>query len=271
MIKLIESVKNDHEHGSKDVARQFLISLQNLCIDKDIQKSQILDILHQISIVRPTMVIIQNIAHRLELFLSEDGDNVSREITMGIETLLKEMDKSDDRICQNAELYFQKHNIHSILTHSRSSAVEYTLSRLGKSGVLSSLICTESRPLNEGVTMANALCKDIKTTVIADALADGVMDECNCVILGADAVDKSGNILNKIGSRLIALSAKDHGISVICLAGSMKIHPQLNVEELSGGFHSGSELGHVLNKNVSIRNQYFEIVESGLITKIISD
>lgn len=111
----------------------------------------------------------------------------------------------------------------------------------------------------------------IHTMVIADTLVDSVMDRCDCVILGADAVDTSGNIFYKIGSRMIALSAKDHEIPVICLAESMKIHPTMNVGELPGELHGDSEFGHELKKNISIRNQYFEVVESNLITRLISD
>lgn len=160
MIKLIETILNDHEHGSKDVAKRFLVALQNLCEDKNLLKPQILEILYYVSIARPSMVIFRNIAHRLEKILSEEPSNASIAITNGIKTLFVEMTSSDNQICQNAERYFKKHNFHSVLTHSRSSTVEYTLKILGQSGILSSLICTESRPLYEGVAIANALSND---------------------------------------------------------------------------------------------------------------
>ena len=271
MNRLIELLKNDREHGSKDVARYFLVSLKDWCNQNITLSQEFPDFLNHVRASRPSMVIIQNIARRLEKCNSNGDSDLSTIIMNEVQTLLSEMKDADHRIYQNTKIFCQKWNIHSVLVHSRSSTVEYVLSLLGKSGLITSLICTESRPLNEGVAMAKALSKTIKTTVIVDALADQVMNTCDCVILGADAVDKSGNILNKIGSRLIALSAKDHGIPVICLAESMKTHPTLSVRELPAEFHSYSELGHVLNKEISVRNQYFEVVESGLISQIISD
>lgn len=121
---------------------------------------------------------------------------------------------------------------------------------------------------NEGVALANALPASIPTTVIVDALADPLMSQCDCVLLGADAIDCHGNIVNKIGSRLLALSARDHGIPVICLAESMKMLPANSVTLLSAERHSAAELGHRLNANIV---EYFEVIENSLLAKIISD
>ena len=181
------------------------------------------------------------------------------------------MQLSEVRIFERSKAFCQVNNIANVLTHSRSSTVENVLRRLAHEGILSSIICSESRPLNEGVAMANALSRDIKTTIIVDALADSVMPQCDCVILGADAIDKQGNILNKIGSRLLALSAKDHGIPVICLAEAMKVHPQYSVSHLPRESHCAAELGHTTNEKVQVLNQYFEVVENTLLTETISD
>ena len=217
------------------------------------------------------MVIFQNITRRLRGVISDDADNGGDTIIKEINRLLKEMELSDQRIFERTKVFCQKHNIGSVLTHSRSSTVEYVLRQLGQSDTLSSVICTESRPLNEGVTLANALSAFLDTTIIVDTLADRVMNQCDCVFLGADAIDSRGNIVNKIGSRLLALSAQDHGIPVICLAEAMKIHPEKRVAALPEEFHCAAELGHTLNADISVTNQYFEVIEHRLISKIISD
>ena len=271
MIELLEQLKNDHEHGSKDIAFHFLCDCKDCCATRVINPDEFLDFLNQVDAARPSMVILQNISQRLRGVISEDVDSVSNAINDMINLLLQEMALSEQLIFERTKVFCQKHNICSVLTHSRSSTVEYALRRLGKAGTLSSLICTESRPLNEGVALANALSTSINTTIIVDALTDTVMNQCDCVLLGADAMDKHGNILNKIGSRLLALSAKDHGVPVICLAEAMKIHPKKRVTSLSAEFHSASELGHLLNKNISVTNQYFEVVENSLLSTIISD
>lgn len=271
MFDLIERLKNDHEHGSKDIAIHFLYDCRDWCTTHTITLEQLLDFLNQVDTARPPMVILQNITQRLRGALSKNIDNVGFAIINEINLLLKEMELSDKVIFEKTKIFCQNSNIHSILTHSRSSTVEYVLRQLGESGTLSSLICTESRPLYEGAALANVLSASINTTIIVDALADRAINQCDCILLGADAIDKHGNIVNKIGSRLLALSAKDHGIPVICLAESMKIIPEISITSLSEEFHSPTELGHTLNKNISVSNQYFEVIENRLLSKIISD
>jgi len=271
MIELITQLKNDHEHGSKDIALHLLRDCRDCCTNHAVNPHNFLDFLNQVDAARPSMVILQNITQRLRIILADNIDNANQAIISGINLLLKELELSEQHIFERTKAVCQKRHIHSVLTHSRSSTVEHILKRLGKAGVLSSVICTESRPLNEGVALANALSAYLNTTIIVDALVDTVMQQCDCVLLGADAMDSRGNILNKIGSRLLALSAKDHGIPVICLAESMKIHPTNLVADLPGEFHSGAELGHTLHNDILVTNQYFEVVEKALLSKTISD
>lgn len=274
MIHLITRLKNDHEHGSKEMAMHLLRDYKNFCTTHIVKAESFLDFLNQVDAARPSMAILLNITQRLRAVIPDNGDrtdNLQSTIINEINRLLKEMQLSDQRIYERAKTFCQKHNIHSVLTHSRSSTIEYALRSLGKSGTLTSLTCTESRPLYEGVALANSLSADLNTTIIVDTLADSVIKQCDCLFLGADAIDKHGNILNKIGSRLMALSAKDHNIPVICLAEAMKIIPDCKVASLPEEYHSASELGHILNHNISVTNQYFEVVEKELLTQIISD
>ena len=110
------------------------------------------------------------------------------------------------------------------------------------------LIC-ESRPNYEGILMADEISKlKIKTEVITESMSGKVIKEVDAVILGADQILSNGNIINKTGSRMIAVVAKYQKIPVYVLASSDKI----------------------VNKKI-IRNDNFEEIEKELITKIITD
>ena len=271
MINLIEQLKSDHEHGSKAIAMHFLLSCRDWCTTHIIEPDSFLDFLNQVDSARPSMAILKNISQRLRQTLAKNRQHAGCAIVHEINLLLKEMQSSDQLIFEKTKVIFKNQRIRSVLTHSRSATVEYVLRRLLQEEALSSLICTESRPLNEGVALANALPASVHPTVIVDALADAFMPQCDCLLLGADAMDRHGNIVNKIGSRLLALSAKDHGVPVICLAEAMKIIPHNSVTSLSAELHAGTELGHRLNTNIAVTNQYFEVIEKRLLTKIISD
>lgn len=89
---------------------------------------------------------------------------------------------------------------------------------------LSVIVC-ESRPLCEGVAMAQRLAAaGLHVTVITDAQAGVFVEEADLVLLGADAVTPAG-VVNKVGSRLLALAAKAAGVPVVAVTDSLKVSP----------------------------------------------
>lgn len=89
---------------------------------------------------------------------------------------------------------------------------------------LSVIVC-ESRPLCEGVVMAQRLAAaGLQVTAITDAQAGVFVEEADLVLLGADAVTPAG-VVNKVGSKLLALAAKAAGVPVIAVTDSLKVSP----------------------------------------------
>lgn len=88
-----------------------------------------------------------------------------------------------------------------------------------------SVIVCESRPLCEGVVMACQLAAaGLDVTVITDAQAAVFIDDVDLVLLGADAVTPGG-VVNKVGSKLLALAAKAAGVPVVAVTDSLKVSP----------------------------------------------
>lgn len=93
----------------------------------------------------------------------------------------------------------------------------------GKLG-LAVYIC-ESRPLCEGVIMARQLAAaGLDITLITDAQACVFIDQVDIVMFGADAVCPGG-VVNKVGSKLLALAGRAAGVPVVAVTDSMKISP----------------------------------------------
>ncbi len=85
------------------------------------------------------------------------------------------------------------------------------------------VIISESRPENEGILMAKELLKlGIDCEIITEAMTGSVIKVVDAVILGADQILENGNIVNKTGSRLLAVLAKHHHLPVYVLASSVK-------------------------------------------------
>jgi translation initiation factor 2B subunit (eIF-2B alpha/beta/delta family) len=112
-----------------------------------------------------------------------------------------------------------------VLTHSRSSLVESALLGASRAGVSFSVICTESRPLGEGRKLAESLASEgISTTIVVDAAVPSFIRRSTLVMLGADALSVHG-LVNKIGTSLIAMSARNAAVPVYVIATTVKFLP----------------------------------------------
>ncbi len=103
-----------------------------------------------------------------------------------------------------------------VLTHSHSSAV---VSAIRNAGVAAA-VCTESLPGGEGRTAAAAL----GARLIPDAALYREMAGVDVVVVGADAVTPE-LVVNKLGTALVALAARERGVPAYVLAGSEKLVP----------------------------------------------
>jgi translation initiation factor eIF-2B subunit delta len=156
-----------------------------------------------------------------------------------------------------------------LLTHSRSSTVLDALRRARRAGKYFSVVVTESRPLLEGRTLAQALVDEgAQVTLVADAAAGLAMQETDLVLIGADAVT-AAKVVNKIGSRMIALAAQKQGIPIYVLCDTSKFIGQdlLALERE----HSGAELWAGAPEGLRIVNRYFESAPLDYFTGIVCE
>ena len=110
-----------------------------------------------------------------------------------------------------------------VVTHSASSNVFAAVTR--HRGRVARVVCTASVPGGEGRAFARRLDRaGIETEVIPDAAVARACEDASVALTGADAVTESGAV-NKVGTRLLALAAADHGIGFYVLAGTSKFLP----------------------------------------------
>lgn len=148
---------------------------------------------------------------------------------------------------------FKKYNVILTISHSKT-LVEVFREWKNKAKNIKVIVC-ESRPDFEGVLMAKTLKNSsIKTEVITEALAGKIISKIDAVFLGADQILLDGSIINKTGSRMLAILAKHHKIPVYVIAARNKF------------CKSGKSKAVPV-----IKNDNFETIEKNLITKILSD
>ncbi len=159
----------------------------------------------------------------------------------------------------------------TVLTHSRSSTVLAAFVEAKRAGRDFSVVVTESRPMVEGRALAEAVASQgIPVTLIADAAASLAMDEVDLVMVGADKITPV-NLVNKIGTRMIALAARERGLPLYALCDSSKFIR----EDYFGAAirHPGSadELWPDGPRGVVVVNRYFEPTPLACFTGIVTE
>lgn len=270
--QIIGTILNDHNFGSSAVARNFLIDLQSLIESPGCSRSEVETLLSDAQSIRPSMVILKNIAVQLRTdLIAGDPDNWRPRLSNTISEIRQKLETAQQRVAEICGTYFEQHKIRSVLTHSNSTLVRAALEYLCQHQMISRVTCTESRPLFEGLSLARSLAGKIQVVIIPDSQFDHALNESDCFLIGADVIDKDLNIINKSGTRMMSLAARDRNRQVICLADSFKFLASGSVRDIHLENHPVSELGHRLPETMTLQNRCFEIVEADLIDVIISE
>ncbi|NWS50195.1 MTNA isomerase, partial [Probosciger aterrimus] len=143
-------------------------------------------------------------------------------------------------------------------------------------GRLRRVLCTETRPYNQGsrLTAFELLHDNIPVTLIADSAAAAAMRECgvDAVVVGADCVAANGDTANKIGTFQLAVAARHHRVPFYVAAPSSSCDPAL-----PSGAHipieerPGQELTHLQGlclapPGIDVWNPAFDVTPHDLIT-----
>jgi ribose 1,5-bisphosphate isomerase len=158
-----------------------------------------------------------------------------------------------------------------ILTHSRSSTVVAAFVEASRAGRNFQVIATESRPCLEGRTLAEEAARHaIAVTIIADAAADSVMAQADAVFFGADRVTPEF-LINKTGTRMIALAARERKLPVYGLSDTTKfINPAGFPCEVKDE-RSGDEIWPDAPAGIRVVNRYFEPTPLDYFTGIVTE
>lgn len=165
----------------------------------------------------------------------------------------------------------------TILTHCQSSAVDAIIKKAWKQGKKIRVYSTETRPRFQGRITARTLSQaGIPVTMIIDSAARYFMNEVDKVIVGSDAIAANGAVVNKIGTSLIALAAREARTLFYVAAETYKFSPETLVGELivieeRSPFEVISSGRLKAMKNVSIRNPSFDVTPAEYIDLIITE
>ncbi|MCY0868742.1 MAG: S-methyl-5-thioribose-1-phosphate isomerase [Desulfurococcus sp.] len=142
------------------------------------------------------------------------------------------------------------------------------------------VIATETRPMLQGarLTVWELLKEGIPVSLITDNMAGYIMRKglVDVVIVGADRVTREGFVVNKIGTYMIALAAKRHGIPFYVAAPTSTIDLSSTVDDIVIEERDPREVKYVMGRPITIEevnalNYAFDITDPDLVSAIITE
>jgi len=269
----IREIAEDRAHGADRLSDEALrvmgeAALKALANDPQELQTILRETAKRLSLSRPSMAPITNKVSRLlyelqnvRVPLEELRQTAARKASELIEA--SEADKL--RAVKNVLGVLEEAG--TIMTFSYSSTVREALK--GRPSVR--VIAPESRPLSEGVRLARELAGEgLRVTLIADAAVASFMGEADAVLVGADGVLADGSIVNKVGTKLLALAAADEGAPFysVCTTAKFDVMSLLGrqpvIEE-----EEPSEFAEV--PGVEVGSPLFEATPARLVTSIVTE
>ncbi len=158
----------------------------------------------------------------------------------------------------------------AVATVSTSESVRAVLAAAVRNGTECSVVISESRPSNEGLEFGTSLpAWEIPVTLVVDAALPGLVERCQLVLVGADAVSEN-DFVNKVGTYPLALAAKEAGVPVYVAA----LLDKLIAEGARGRPDRVWDPSEVLATplpGVTVENRYFERIPLSLVEGIITE
>jgi translation initiation factor eIF-2B subunit delta len=276
ILLAIEDIKTDNKSSSITLTKKsaeifFDISEKYNTASKYYFNKLLYTTVIKIVKAQSCMASIINLSNRvlLQNDLTANVNKKCRYIRDTCNDFLKNIENNSRKIAQFLINHIKNNSI--LITHSYSSTVYDSLIYLFEKGKRFSVICTESRPMFEGVDLAKKLGeKGINVNLVADSAIFSFIQESDMVIVGCDSICKDG-IVNKIGTKALGMISNMINTKFYCLCGFEKIIPfgfgKLNVNER----REPKELLKKKLKNVKPINFYFDLTPFEYFTRVFTD
>ena len=272
----LEGMKQNRTQGASELARECLHILKQSALYAEADSISALchclaERADRLSASRPSMATVHNL-------VSEWLASVLTCGATSLEALRKSAADLADAQIHHSNNAVKMAAVHAarligegkcIITHSISSTVCAVFQQLRTAHV--NAIVTESRPLNEGHLLAGLLSNwSIPVELITEAQAGIFMAQADCMLIGADSVLADGAVVNKSGTYLMALAARQCGVPVyVCYEGFKRrseTSANVTLEQMAP-----EELEAPAMAGVRVHNIYFDITPAMLVTAWVDE
>ncbi|NJE13199.1 ribose 1,5-bisphosphate isomerase [Thermococcus sp. LS2] len=287
VYEIAEKIKNMEIRGAGKIARSAALALQ---VQAEKSKAKTADelwkelkeaakLLHS---TRPTAVSLPN-ALRYVMYRGKiayqggaDLEQLKFIVINAAKEFIHNSEKAIERIAEFGAKRIEDGDI--IMTHCHSKAAIGVMKKAWEEGKEIKVIVTETRPKWQGKLTAKELAEaGIPVIYVVDSAARHYMKMTDKVVMGADSITANGAVINKIGTALIALTAKEHRVWVMIAAETYKFHPetmlgQLVEIEMRDPYEViPKEELETWPKNIEVWNPAFDVTPAEYIDVIITE
>ena len=273
--QFINQIREDREHGASELARTCLDALARHAdrievTSDDALRQQLIEFAQRLQGTRPTMAAITNLIGQwiaaVERLPAGDLSTFRDDVKSISTTLaLASTNAVSSAAAHAAELIGTGK---TVITHSLSSTVVAVFECLVDNV---KAIVTESRPPSEGRQLAAKLSKlGIETDFISDQQMGLFAKRADVALVGADTIASDGAVINKAGTCLLALAARNRGIPFYVCFESFKQRDASPVD-VALEEHDPAEIDPPKLAHVKGHNIYFDVTPPDLVTAWINE
>jgi methylthioribose-1-phosphate isomerase len=176
-----------------------------------------------------------------------------------------------------------------VLTHCNAGALATAghgtalgvLRSAAAAGKRISVIADETRPVLQGarLTAWEMVREGIAVTLITDGMSGFLMSrgEIDAVVVGADRVAANGDVVNKIGTYMVAVLARRHRIPFYVASPlstvdlGVALGSDIAIEERDAREVTGFRDRHWAAQGVRVRNPAFDVTPAELVSGLITE
>ncbi|AXG09032.1 NUDIX domain-containing protein [Haloplanus rubicundus] len=252
----VETVATDDIHGSAWLSVRALDVLRDRAAVAETADA-VVAVARELRAARPSMAAVANRVNRVMAETDRTPAAIRDRAQAAAEAALDADDAAAARAAERCGA--------SVATLSRSGTVRAAIRE-----ATPSVLIGESRPAREGVDVAAALADDgLDVTLTTDAALSSELAgrDPDAVLVGADAVLADGSVVNKVGTRGLALAAAREDVPVYAVAATDKVRSDERFEGETGDdadLYDGSA-------PVIVANPIFDRTPADLVTGVITE
>ncbi len=284
VVEIYEGIKNMSIRGAGKIAKYAVIALMKAA--EDFKGSETRDFLKYmeyagsyIKSARPTAVSLPNaVTYVLTRLRKQNITSVDEGKQVVISLAQEFMKRADEALKVIGELGSRRiENGDVIMTHCHSTAAVSVITTAYKRGKINVVYVKETRPALQGLITAKTLAEEgLEVIMIPDSSVRYFMKKVDKVVVGADTVAANGAVVNKIGTSLVALAAKEARVRFYVATETFKFSPytllgELVPIEVRDPREVVDEEWLKENKNVKIFNPVFDVTPPEYVDAIITE